>query len=113
MEKKLNKKYEDKKIIIQNGNFGWDYETIIDFFTDSSIVGFSILGGDVLKYNKISECYEPTYDSWYIDRKGPEEDFESYCIRSRENSLEYITNYKFKEGIIFCPVISSEITGGL
>lgn len=113
MEKCIPKEFSSKQIKITERISGWCKSDILDFINGQNSAEFAILGGDVMRFNLKSQQYDFTYDSWFLDRNGAQESFADYCERSRKRALEYITNYKSEDGIVFVPVISSELTAGL
>lgn len=113
MEQEIPEKYKNKMISIGEGQFGWKKEDILEFLSDRCSDCFAVLGGDVLSYDSERQRYDCTYDSWHLERNGPQENFSDYCLRSQKKAIEYIQNYKTQNGILFVPVMTSEVTGGL
>ncbi len=113
MKRSLPMKYEQKKIRVSDGlGFAWDKATFLEFLDDNETAMFAILGGDVLILDSTSG-YKLTYDSWSIDRNGANEDFKVFCQRSRKKAQEYVSTYNIIDGIVFAPVMTTEITAGL
>ncbi len=115
----MNKNFPEdfllKKLVVnaESGIFAWKKEDVLGFLDSPSANSFAFLGGDVMRFNKEKKSYESTYDSWYINREGPLEDFKVYCVRSKKKATEYIANYKADDGVVFVLVASSEVTAGL
>lgn len=115
MNKTFPEEFLLKKVVVnqESGTFGWRKEDALDFLNSPSADNFAFFGGDVMRFNEDRKFYENTYDSWFLNRGGPLEDFKIFCIKSKKKAIEYISNYKADDNIVFVLVASSEVTAGL
>lgn len=113
MEKAIPQKYSTRLIKVDSKKNGWKKKDIVEFLESQSSDIFAVLGGDVFKFDSSNSRYQTTYDSWYLDRRGPEEDFESFCLRCKSKALEYIQGCNASDNVVFVLVLSSEVTAGL
>lgn len=116
MEKKLPENIVTAAISLEESGISgiaFSKNDILDFFKSDEIDSFAILGGDVLKFNSIKNKYEYTYDNWYAPDRLIKESFPEFCKRCKESSIKYIEQYPDKEGVVFTPVLTSEITAGM
>lgn len=114
MDKIIPSKYK-KNIIEINGSpiYAWDKKTSLTFLSDMETKSFAILGGDVLRFNTEKSRYEYSYDSWHLERNGPNENFYDYCLRSQHKAIDYINNYPANTNTLFALIVSVELTAGL
>ncbi len=115
MNKSFPSEFLLKKVIVnqESGTFGWRKEDALGLLNSPSVDDFAFFGGDVMRFNEDRKIYENTYDSWYLNREGPLEDFRTFCIKSKKKAIEYISNYRADDNIVFVLVASSEVTAGL
>ncbi len=115
MNKSFPEEFFLKKVVVnqESGTFGWRKEDVLGFLNSPSSDNYAFFGGDVMRLNEAKNFYENTYDSWYLNREGPLEDFKTFCLKSKKKAIEYISNYKADDNVVFVLVASSEVTAGL
>jgi hypothetical protein len=116
MEKKIPDNIMATSIILDKSGISgiaFSKKDILDFLKGNDIDGFAMLGGDVLKFNTEKNKYVYTYDNWYAPDRLIKESFSDFCERCKQSSIEYIEKYPNDEGIVYTPVITSEITAGM
>ena len=116
MKKKIPDNIMQKSINLINygmSGIAFTKDDLLNILKSDDILGFAILGGDVLKLNSEKNKYNYTYDNWSISSRLVKESFEDYCKRCLEESINYIEKYPADESIAFSPVLTSEITAGM
>ncbi|MED4718518.1 Imm40 family immunity protein [Bacillus badius] len=73
-----------------------DAQAVIQFLKQNDL---AILGGDVYRVEHNQK--EPTYDSWYIDRKSGMA-WSDYVDECQKITMSYINNYYLKNGANYC-----------
>ena len=89
----------------------WGRTLFLQFLEDSESDKFAILGGDIIleKDGKM----EYTYDNWSVSERVPTESFADFAQRGIKTAKDYLTRYPDKDGVLFAPVMTSEVTAGL
>lgn len=115
MQKLLPKKYQDRllKVNIPGINeYAWKYDDLVEFLNDKLFKNYVILGGDLMTQDE-SGAINYADTNWHIEKRSPQESFESYSQRSKDVTFEFLKKINATKEDLFILVLNSDPTAGL